>query len=58
MDQLYRKRLFEKAGLAMTADGTDDNLINLEGTDGPYTLMDAVDGKRLPDDVLSLFSSG
>ncbi|CAN0514932.1 unnamed protein product, partial [Laminaria digitata] len=27
----YRRRLFEKAGLAITADGSDDNLINLEG---------------------------
>ncbi|CAN0572255.1 unnamed protein product, partial [Laminaria digitata] len=27
----YRRRLFEKTGLAITADGSDDNLINLEG---------------------------
>ena len=30
-DIRYRRRLFEKTGLAMTADGSDDNLINLEG---------------------------
>ena len=31
-DHLYRRRLFETTGLAMAADGTDDNLINLEIT--------------------------
>ena len=50
-DQKYRRRLFEKTGLAMTADGTDDDLINLEGHDGPYTFMDADDGKEPRDDV-------
>ncbi|CAN0033077.1 unnamed protein product, partial [Pylaiella littoralis] len=30
-DMRYRRRLFEKTGLAMTADGSDDDLINLEG---------------------------
>ena len=30
----YRGRLFEKTGLAKTADGSDDNLINVEVVDG------------------------
>lgn len=34
-DKLYRRRLSEKTGQAMTADGTDDNFINVEGLDGP-----------------------
>ena len=56
MDQLYRRRLFEKTGLAMTADGTDHNLINLEGLDGPYTFMNADDGREPWDDVLRRYS--
>ena len=27
----YRRHLFEKTGLGITADGSDDKLINLEG---------------------------
>ena len=39
-DIRYRRRLFEKTGLAMTADGSDDNLINLEGVEqGTYSCM-------------------
>ena len=34
----------------MTADCTDDNLINLEGLDGSYTLMNAGDGREPRDD--------
>ena len=54
-DQLYRRHLFDKTGLMMTADGTDDNLINLEGLDGPYTFMNA-DGGREPRDDVQPFS--
>ena len=50
-DKLYRRRLFERIGVAMTADCTDDNLINLEGLDGSYTLMNAGDGREPRDDV-------
>ena len=50
-DQLYRRHLFDKTGLMMTADGTDDNLINLEGLDGPYTFMNADDSREPRDDV-------
>ena len=35
----------------MTADCADDILINLEGLDGPYTLMNAGDGREPRDDV-------
>ena len=34
----------------MTADGTDDNLMNLEGLDGPYTFMDAENDKEPRED--------
>ena len=50
-DQLYRRRLFEKTGHAMTADGTDDNLVNLEGVDGPYIFTNGDDGWEPRDDV-------
>lgn len=44
-DQAYRKRLFEKTGSGMTADGSEDDRINLEGLSGPYNFMDVeVDG--------------
>ena len=36
----YRLHLFEKTGLAMTADGSRDDRITLEGVSGPYILMD------------------
>lgn len=37
----YRRRLFEKTGLMMTADGTDDDLINVKGVKpGTYSFMD------------------
>ena len=40
-DIRYRRRLFEKTGLAMTADGSDENLINLESVErGTYSFMD------------------
>ena len=38
----------------MTADGTDDNIINLEDFDGPYTFMDTDDGEEPRDDVGSI----
>ena len=53
-DQLYRRRLLDKTGLAMAADGADDNLINPEGHDGPHMFMDADDGKG-PRMTFSLF---
>ena len=37
----YRRRLFEKTGLAVTADRSDDNLTNLEGMDGGFSFIDA-----------------
>eukprot|EP00903_Cladosiphon_okamuranus_P012014 g11281.t1 len=44
-DKEYRKRLFEKTGSGMTADGSEDDRINLEGLSGPYNFMDVeVDG--------------
>jgi hypothetical protein len=36
----YRFRLFEKTGLAMTADGSLDDRITPEGVVGPYNFMD------------------
>ena len=44
--QLYRRRLFETIGFAMTADGTGVNLTNLEGLDGPYTFINADDSRE------------
>ena len=39
-DIRYRRRLFEKTGLAMTADSSEDNLINIEGVErGTYSFM-------------------
>ena len=54
-DIRYRRRLFEKTGLAMTADGSDDNLINLQGVEqGTYSFMD-VDASPEPlEDVLPI----
>ena len=52
-DQPYRRRLCEKTGLAMTADDTDDNLINLDSLDGPYTFMDTENDKELREDEQS-----
>ena len=42
---LYRHRLFEKTGTAMTADGTGDDKISLEGLEKGfrYTFMDVED---------------
>ena len=42
---LYRHRLFEKTGTAMTADGTGDDKISLEGLEEGfrYTFMDVED---------------
>lgn len=44
-DEAFRRRLFEKSGLAMTANGTDDNLINPEGPEGEYSFMLAGDSE-------------
>ena len=50
-----RRRLFEKTGLAMTADGSDDNLINLEGVEqGTYSFMDVDTTPEPLEDVLSI----
>lgn len=35
-------------------DGTDDNLMNFEGLDGPYTSMDAEDCEQLRGDVVPI----
>ena len=37
----YRRHLFEKSGLAITADRSDDNLINLQGVEGGSSFIDA-----------------
>ena len=57
-DTAYRKRLFEKTGLAMTADDSDDDLINLQGVErGTYSFME-VDTKPEPlEDVLPISPS-
>ena len=48
-----RTRLFEKAGLTMAAEGSDDNLINLEGvTQGTYSFMDVDTTPEPQEDVL------
>lgn len=36
----YRRRLFEKTGLAMTADSSDGDVINPEGVEGTFSFMD------------------
>ena len=33
----YRRRLFEKTDLAITTDGSEDNLINLEGMERQFS---------------------
>ena len=57
-DQLYRRRLFEKTALAITADGTDDNPIILGGVGGPYTFMNGDDGREPRDDVQPFSPAG
>ena len=50
-----RRRLFEKMGLAMTADGSDDNLINIEGLErGTYSFMDVDTTPEPLEDVLPI----
>ena len=54
-DIRYRRRLFKKTGLAMTVDGSDDNLINLEGVEqGMYSFMDVDTTPEPLEDVLSI----
>ena len=54
-DIRYRRRLFEKTGLAMTADGSDDNLINLHGVEqGTYSFMDVDTSPGPLEDVLPI----
>ena len=54
-DIRYRRRLFEKTGLALTADGSDDNLINLEGVEqGTYSFVDVDTTPEPLEDVLSI----
>ena len=49
----YRRRLFEKSGLAITADGSDDNLINLEDMEGDISFLDAESTPEPFEDVLT-----
>ena len=54
-DIRYSRRLFEKTGLAMTADGSDDNLINLQGVEqGTYSFMDVDSSPEPLEDVLPI----
>ena len=54
-DIRYRRRLFEKTRLAMTADGSDDNLINLQGVEqGTYSFMDVDTSPEPLEDVLPI----
>ena len=48
----YRRRLFEKTDLAITADGSDGNLINLEGMEREFSFMDADSTPERVKDVL------
>ena len=48
-----RTRLFEKTGLAVTADGSYDSIINLEGvTQGTYLFVDVDSTPEPQEDVL------
>ena len=54
-DTAYRKRLFEKTGLAMTADSSDDDLINLQGVErGTYSFMEVDTTPEPLEDVLPI----
>ena len=54
-DIKYRRRLFEKTGPARTADGSDDNLIDLEGVErGTYSFMDVDTTPEPLEDVLPI----
>ena len=54
-DIRYHRRLFEKTGLAMTVDGNDDDLINLEGVErGTYSFMDVDTTPEPLEDVLPI----
>ena len=51
----YGRRLFEETGLAMSADGKDDNLIYLEGVErGTYSFMDVDTTPEPLEDVLPI----
>ena len=50
-DLMYRRHQLKTTGVATTADGIDDNLISIECLDGPYTFMNAYDGRESRDDV-------
>ena len=57
-DTAYRKRLFEKTGLAMTTDGNDDDLINLQGVEwGTYSFMEVDTTPEPLEDVLPISSA-
>ena len=45
------RRLFEKTGQAMTADGSDDDLINPEGIRGDFSFMDVDSTPEPSEDV-------
>ena len=51
LDLLYRRRLFETAGLVMIVGRIDENHIKHEKLDGPYTFMDADDCNEPRDDL-------
>lgn len=50
-DECYRKRLYQKTGLILTAGGSDDYLINLEGHEGEYIFMHAREGTMPLDEI-------
>ena len=52
MDVEYRGRLFKRTGLAITADGSGDNLINREGIEGNFFFIDADSTPEPLEDVL------
>ena len=48
----YRRCLFEKTDFAITADGSDDNLINVEGMQGKFSFKDGDSTPEPLEDVL------
>ena len=49
----HRRRLFEKTDLAISADGSDDNHINLEGMEGDIFFLDTDSTPEPFEDVLT-----
>ena len=48
----YHRGLFGKTGLAITADRSDDNLINIQGMERGFSFMDAESTPEPLEDVL------